>query len=49
MIRKASLREQAPGDEQRDDDERGSDEEDVAAALHLLPERIQAHADTVPA
>ena len=43
-----SAGEEAPRDEQRDHDECARDEEDVAPSLHLLPEGVQAHGDTVP-
>ncbi len=39
--------EEAPEDERDHDDERGRDEEDVAAVLDLLPERVETHATTV--
>jgi hypothetical protein len=44
-----SAGEEAPGDEERDHHERTHDEDDVAAALHLVSEGVQAHGDTVPA
>ena len=46
--RSDSAGEEAPGDEQRDHRERTGHQEDVAPTLHLLSERIEAHASTVP-
>src|SRR5262249_57570556 len=44
---RGSPRERGPQDEQRDDQQRDRDERDVAAAAHLVAERVEAHAATV--
>lgn len=43
------LPEERPGDQRADHDDRDRNDDHVAPVLDTLPERVEAHGDTVPA